>query len=53
MIVYRKSVDLVDPQAKNPILMGQMGVNRFTTKKGIYRNARGKGRKIPYKICER
>lgn len=53
MIVYRKSVDLVDPQAENPILMGQMGVNRLITKKGIYRNARGKCGKIPNKICER
>lgn len=40
MIVYRKSVDLVDPQAENPILMGQMGVNRFTTKKGIYKKCK-------------
>ena len=53
MIVYRKSVDLVDPQAENPILMGQMRVNRIITKKGIYRNARGTCRTIPSKICER
>lgn len=53
MIVYRKSVDLVDPRAENPIFMGQMGVNRLITKKGIYRNARGKCGKIPNKVCER
>lgn len=33
--------------------MGLLWVNRFTTKKGIYRNARGKCRKIPNKVCER
>lgn len=53
MIVYKKSVDLVDLDMQSPTLMGILWVNRFTTTKGVYRNARGKCGKIPNKVCER
>lgn len=53
MIVYRKSVDVVDKRTVDTILMGKLVSTNFQQRKEFIKNARGKCRKIPNKICKR